>query len=138
MAGTGLVRDRTARVVRIVAGLVFVLFGLAKFVFHDAEVAEFARFGFPDAGLLVYAVGTLEVVGGVALVAGRVVRPFAALLAGNMLGAVSTAGVTVGGPIHLGLAPALLLAMMFLVWAGGGRSHAGDPASGAQAHWPHG
>lgn len=125
MAGTGLVRDRaprTARIARIVAGIVFIGFGLAKFVFHDYEVAEFARFGFDDAGLMVYGVGALEVVGGVALVAGRAVRPFAALLAVNMLGAVSTAGVTVGGPIHLGLAPALLLTMLFLVWAGGGRS----------------
>jgi putative oxidoreductase len=125
MAGTGLVRDRaprTARVVRLVAGLVFVLFGLAKFAFHEYEVAEFARFGFTDADLLVYGVGALEVLGGAALVAGRLVRPVAALLAVNMLGAVSTAGVTVGGPVHLGLAPALLLAMLFLVWAGGGRS----------------
>ena len=136
MAGTGLVRDRaprTARIARIVAGLVFVLFGLAKFVFHDYEVAEFARFGFPGADLLVYGVGALEVVGGAALVAGRVVRPVAALLAVNMLGAVSTAGVTVGGPIHLGLAPALLLTMLFLVWAGGGRRD-----GGARAHWTHG
>ena len=124
MAGTGLVRDRaprTARIARIVAGAVFVLFGLSKFVFHEYEVAEFARFGFADADLLVYGVGALEVVGGAALLAGLVVRPVAAVLAVNMLGAVSTAGVTVGGPVHLGLAPALLLTMLFLVWAGGGR-----------------
>lgn len=129
MVTTALVRDRaprTARVVRLVAGAVFVLFGLAKFVFHDYEVSEFARFGFPDAGLMVYGVGALEVLGGAALLAGLVVRPVAAVLAVNMLGAVSTAGVTVGGPVHLGLAPALLVAMLFLVWAGGGRSRRAD------------
>ncbi len=113
---------RTALVARIVAGAVFVLFGLAKFVRHEHEVAEFVRFGFADPSLLVYAVGTLEVVGGAMLLAGVAVRTFAALLAANMAGAVATAGPTVGGPIHLVLAPALLLTMLFLVWAGGGRS----------------
>ncbi|TCK20574.1 DoxX family protein [Pseudonocardia endophytica] len=134
MVGSGLVRNRmprTARIARVVAGLVFVLFGLAKFVFHGYEVAEFARFGFADAGLLVHGVGVLEVVGGIALVAGRLVRPAAALLAVDMLGAVSTAGVTVGGPIHLGLAPVLLLTMLFLVWAGAGRAAAITPRAPA-------
>lgn len=37
-----------------------------------------------------------------------------------MAGAVLTAGLTVGGPIHLGLAPALLAASLYLLWAGPG------------------
>jgi putative oxidoreductase len=37
-----------------------------------------------------------------------------------MVGAIATAGVVVGGPIHLGLAPALLVAMLYLLWAGSG------------------
>ncbi len=37
-----------------------------------------------------------------------------------MVGAISTAGVKVGGAFHLGVAPTLLAIMLFLVWAGSG------------------
>ena len=67
-----------------------------------------------------YLVGSLELVGGLALVVGLLVRPFALALAGNMIGAISTAGRIDGGPVHLLLAPALLLGMVFLLWAGAG------------------
>lgn len=109
---------RTAAAVRIVAGLVFVGFSVPKFADHEREAAAFARFGFPEPGAIVYAVGALELVAGLLLVLGVAVRLAAAALAVDMLGAVSTAGVAVGGPIHLGLAPALFLAMLFLLWAG--------------------
>jgi uncharacterized membrane protein YphA (DoxX/SURF4 family) len=48
------------------------------------------------------------------------VRPFAFLLACNMIGAIITAGRTEGGPVHLLLTPALLAVTLFLLWAGGG------------------
>jgi putative oxidoreductase len=54
------------------------------------------------------------------LVVGFLTRPVAAALAANMLGAIVTAGRIDGGPVHLGLAPALLLAMLVLLKAGAG------------------
>jgi putative oxidoreductase len=107
-------------VVRVVAGVVFVVFGAVKFVVPEYELEQFARFGLPPWIALVYLVGLLEVVGGLMLVAGFLTRLAAAALAANMAGAVLTAGIAVGGPIHLGLAPALLVAMLFLLWSGPG------------------
>jgi putative oxidoreductase len=106
--------------VRLLAGAVFVGFSLGKFVRHDAEAAAFDRYGIPLADLSTYLVGCLELVGGVALVLGVAVRPFAVLLACNMAGAVLTAGRIEGGPVHLVLAPALLVAMLYLALKGAG------------------
>ena len=58
--------------------------------------------------------------GGLALVLGLLLRPFALLLAGNLSVAVATAGPVEGGPVHLGLAPALIATMLALAWWGGG------------------
>jgi uncharacterized membrane protein YphA (DoxX/SURF4 family) len=80
--------------------------------------AVFVRFGLPPWIAIVYLVGLLEVVSGLML--GLLTRLTAAALAANMAGAVLTAGIAVGGPIHLGLAPALLLATLYLLWAGPG------------------
>jgi putative oxidoreductase len=107
-------------VVRMLTGLVFVVFSLPKFLLHEFELAEFVRFGLPESSLLVYLVGLLELGGGVMLLAGFLTRLAAAALAANMVGAIAAAGVVVGGPIHLGLAPALLVAMVYLLWAGSG------------------
>jgi putative oxidoreductase len=120
-------RDRVAgraaiatAIVRIAAGVVFVLFAIPKFAFHDMELAEFVRYGFPASSTVIYLVGVLETAGGLMLVLGLATRLAAAGLAVNMAGAVATAGVRVGGPIHLGLAPTLLFAMLYLLWAGPG------------------
>ena len=118
---------RVTAVVRIVAGVVFVLFGVVKFIVPEYELAEFVRFGLPASVAIVYVVGLLEIVGGLLLVLGLLTRFAAAALAVNMAGAVLTAGINVGGPIHLGLAPTLLLAMLYLLWAG-----PGDPALDAR------
>ncbi|MGQ0838229.1 DoxX family protein [Actinokineospora sp.] len=107
-------------VLRIVTGLFFVLAAIPKFAAHDFELAEFARFGLPESSALVYLVGLLELGGGLMLVLGVGTRLAALGLAVNMAGAIATAGVKVGGPFHLGVAPALLLAMVFLLWAGPG------------------
>lgn len=107
-------------VVRVLAGLIFVLLSLPKFFLHDFELAEFVRFGFPYSSLIVYLVGLLELGAGLMLMVGLGTRLAALGLAVNMIGAISTAGVQVGGPFHLGLAPALLFAMLFLLWAGPG------------------
>jgi putative oxidoreductase len=54
-------------------------------------------------------------------VVGLFTRPAALLLALNLLGAIATAGRVDGGTFHLGVAPAMLLAMLYLLWAGCGR-----------------
>jgi len=107
-------------VVRVVTGVLFVTFSLGKFVDHAAEAADFDHYGIPAPEVATYLVGTLELVGGLLLVVGLLTRPAAALLAANLVGAIATAGRVDGGSFHLGVAPTLLVAMLFLVWAGPG------------------
>ena len=47
--------------------------------------------------------------------------PATMLVAGNMIGAIATGGRVDGGFVNLALAPILLAAMLFLVYAGAGR-----------------
>lgn len=107
-------------VIRVFAGLFFVLFALPKFLLHEFELAEFIKFGFPDSSLIVYLVGLLELVAGLMLVLGVGTRLAAAGLAVVMAGAILTAGLRVGGPFHLSVAPTLLVMMIYLLWAGSG------------------
>lgn len=108
-------------VVRIVTGALFVSFSVGKFVDHARESADFDHYGIPAPEVATYLVGALELMGGVLLVIGLLTRPAALLLALNMTGAIATAGRVDGGTFHLGVAPAMLVAMLFLVWAGSGR-----------------
>jgi putative oxidoreductase len=110
-----------ATVVRVVTGLFFVSTGIGKFADHAKEVADFRGFEVPWPEVAVPVVGTIEVVGGLLLVVGLLVRPAAFVLALNMIGALATAGRVEGGSFHLVYAPALLVLMVFLVWAGPGR-----------------
>lgn len=107
-------------VVRITAGVLFVTFSLGKFVDHSQEAMDFDRYGIPAANAMTYVVGSLELVCGMLLIAGLFTRVAAALLAGNMVGAISTAGRVEGGSFNLGVAPTMLVLMLFLVWAGAG------------------
>ena len=111
---------RPALVARLVGGVIFVVFGLGKFTAHATETASFHRYGLPLPSTFVYAIGVLEILGGLLLIAGFVVRPVALALVGDMVGAITTAGRIDGGAINLALAPALLVVMLALVWAGGG------------------
>ena len=113
-------------VLRIAAGTLFVLFSFGKFVRRDAEVRAFDRYGVPWPEVTVTLVGVLELVGGLLLIAGLVTRPAALVLAGNMIGAISTGGRVEGGPIHLGLAPALLIVMLILLRTGAGAHSVDD------------
>jgi putative oxidoreductase len=106
--------------VRVVAGAVFVSVSTGKFVDHTQEAMDFKSYGIPIPDTTVYLVGVLELVCGLLLVVGLFTRVGALLLAANMVGAISTAGVMEGGSFHLGVAPALLVAMLFLLWAGPG------------------
>ncbi len=106
--------------IRIVTGALFVSFSTGKFVDHMQEATDFKSYGVPVADVAVYVVGVLELVCGLLLVVGLFTRLAALLLAANMVGAISTAGVMEGGTFHLGVGPAMLVAMVFLLWSGSG------------------
>jgi putative oxidoreductase len=107
-------------VVAVAAGAVFVTFGAGHFAGHGSEVADFRGYQVPFASVAVWAVGVVELGAGVALLVGLFVRPAATALAADMVGVISTAGRVKGGFLNLEVAPLLLAAMAFLVWAGPG------------------
>jgi uncharacterized membrane protein YphA (DoxX/SURF4 family) len=57
----------------------------------------------------------LEIVGGLLLASGVLVRLAALALAGDMVGAIVVSGLGRGEDLSLTLAPALLVAMIFLI-----------------------
>jgi len=107
-------------VVRVVTGVLFVTFSLGKFFDHPKETADFEHYGIPVPEVATVLVGVIELVGGVLLIVGLLTRPAAFVLACNLIGAIATAGRVDGGTFHLGVGPAMLVAMLFLVWAGPG------------------
>jgi uncharacterized membrane protein YphA (DoxX/SURF4 family) len=103
------------------AAIVFVVFGAGKFVNHGSELASFRQYALPAPAVWVHSIGVLEIAGGLLLASGRLVRPAALALAGDMVGAIVVSGIGRGEGISLTLAPALLVGMIFLARAGGGR-----------------
>ena len=112
--------SRTLLVVRIVAGGVFVVFGVGKFVNHASELASFKTYGLPAPEAFVIVIGVLELVGGLLLIAGLLTKPVALLLAGDMVGAIAVSGLARGEIVSLTVAPAELVAMLMLLWKGAG------------------
>jgi putative oxidoreductase len=112
--------DVAALVARVVGGVVFVVFGLGKFVNRASEIDSFRDYGLPAPEAFVIVIGVLELVGGVLLILGLATRPAALLLAGDMVGAIVVSGIALGEPISLTLAPAELVLCLFLVWKGPG------------------
>lgn len=104
--------------IRWIAGIVFVVFGAGKFVNHASELASFRHYALPAPGVFVYVIGALEVAGGLALPSSRLVRITALVLATDMVGAIIVSGIGQGEIISLTLAPALLVAMIFVLCAG--------------------
>lgn len=88
-------------VLRIVVGFLFAAHGWQKY--NEFTIAgtqgAFAQMGVPAADVIAPIIATLELVGGIALILGLATRPFAALLAVDMLGAIilvhASAGVFV-------------------------------------------
>jgi putative oxidoreductase len=108
--------------VRIVAGAIFVVFGIGKFTAHASEVDSFETYGLPWPEAFVYAIGVLEIAGGLLLIAGWLTRYAALALAGDMVGAIVVSGIKEGEVVSLTLAPALLVAMLLVIASPGSAS----------------
>jgi putative oxidoreductase len=91
-------RPAALAIVRATVGLVFLSEGIQKFLFPgDLGPGRFAKIGIPAPEILAPFVGTLEIVGGIALVIGLFSRIVAIPLLFNMLVAItSTKLVTMG------------------------------------------
>jgi putative oxidoreductase len=113
-------RDRALLLLRVLTGGVFVAFGAGKFVNHGSELASFRTYGLPAPEIFVIAIGVIELIGGLLLVAGVLTRPAALVLAGDMIGAIVVSGIAQGEVISLTLAPAELVAMLVLLRTGPG------------------
>jgi putative oxidoreductase len=111
------VQVRLARAIRWTAAIVFVVFGAGKFVNHASELASFRHYSLPAPQASVYAVGVLEIAGGLLLASGVLVRVAAVALGADMLGAIAVSGIQRGEAVSLTLAPLLLAAMIYLIWA---------------------
>ncbi len=97
----------------------FFFAGLVKFVFHHWELGAFRSFGVPWPSALEIAAGVLETAGGILLILRRYVLPVAVLLAVTMVVAIAFSGIGHGDVIpSLTLAPALLVAMLYLLKRG--------------------
>lgn len=102
--------------VALVTGAIFVVAGLAKFVLNGWELDAFHRFGLPVPQAWVIAAGIVETGGGLLLLLRRHVAVVALLLAATMAVATGVSGFGAGDVIpSLTLAPALLLAMVYLL-----------------------
>lgn len=77
-------------VLRLALGVVFFAHGWQKIFEYTipGTQAAFSQMGVPAAQLVAPAIGFLELLGGAAIIVGVLVRPVAALLALNMLGAL--------------------------------------------------
>ncbi|MGL5816795.1 MAG: DoxX family protein [Phycicoccus sp.] len=107
-------------VLRIAVGLLFLLTGGMKLVIHAEEVELFERWGVPVAELAVTVTAAVEIAAGLALAAGVAMPLPAVLLAGTMIGALSTAGRVDGGQ-HLVVPTVLVVLLAVVVTGRGGR-----------------
>jgi uncharacterized membrane protein YphA (DoxX/SURF4 family) len=87
--------------IRLMAGGVFFSEGILKFVYANQGVGRFTKLGFPLPHLTASFVGTLEIVGGAALMAGLFTRLFASLFVVEMLVAIATTKIA----LYLGTSP---------------------------------
>jgi uncharacterized membrane protein YphA (DoxX/SURF4 family) len=112
-------RDQLAARTAVLTGVIFIFAGLVKFVFHHWELQAFRTFGLPWPAALEILTGIVETAGGVLLAMRLYVIPVALILAVTMAVAIAASGIGHGDVIpSLTLAPALLLAMLFLLRRG--------------------
>src|SRR5262245_11457149 len=111
---------RWAALTRWAAGIIFLVFGVAKFSDHAAEFASFRHYPLPAPEVFVYLAGVIEIGGGLLLIMGLLTRVAQLALPPEMPGAIVVPGLALGELISLPLAPVLLVAMISLIRAGGG------------------
>lgn len=77
-------------ILRVLIGVIFVAHGYQKFFEYTlpGTTGAFTQMGIPLAGVVAPLVATIELIGGLALIAGLFTRIAAGLLALNMLGAL--------------------------------------------------
>ena len=90
--------------IRITVGWVFFWEGVLKFLFASQGIGRFTKLGMPMPDILAPAIGVLEIVGGIALIAGFLTRPFALLFIGEMIVAFLSTKIT----MFLGTSPLAL------------------------------
>jgi len=100
---------------RLVPAGVFLVFGADEFVNHARNARSFALYGLPDPSAFSYAIGSLEILGALALLSGILLLPAAVALAGDMVGAIVVSGIGRDELVSLTLAPAMLVAMLILI-----------------------
>ena len=92
---------RATMVIRVMAGGVFFWEGILKFVYANQGVGRFTKLGMPMPETLAPAIAVLEIVGGLALIAGFLTRPFALLFIGEMIVAILSTKIS----MYLGTSP---------------------------------
>jgi putative oxidoreductase len=116
--------DRAAAVVRLLTGATMVAVSISKFTRHGDLVASFEEYGIPHPERAVTLAGAVELVGGVLLLAGFMTRLTALFASLQFAVALGTGGRHEMDLFHLGLGTALLVACLYLVWAGAGPASA--------------
>ena len=86
---------------RLMAGGVFLWEGMLKFVFTNQGVGRFTKLGFPAPELTAHFVGTLEIVGGMLLIAGLLTRVIAVPFIIEMIVAMVSTKIS----LYLGTSP---------------------------------
>ena len=108
-------------VIRVLVGLAYCYFGISKLGTLPATTEQFAAMGFGNSSAIPFLVALLETFGGILLVAGLLTRLAAAGLAIDMAGAcVAITGIMGENRTYLLLPLAMLLVLLFLLWAGPG------------------
>lgn len=132
--------DSSIFLLRLFAGLTFLGEGILKFLYPSMGVIRFTLLGFPFPELTADLIGTLEIVGGIALLLGLYNNLFALLFAGEMVVAFLSTRITMflsTSPLPLPPVPpqsgfwavvhesrdeyALFFTMIFLLIVGPGR-----------------
>lgn len=105
-------RPRGEAALRALLAAVFALAGILKLAAVEFEVQGFAHFGY--APWFMYAVGALELLGGLALLLRRFAAPAALPLAAVMVGAAAS-HLRAGDGVAMALPALVLLALLALV-----------------------
>lgn len=125
--------DLVPFLVRMAAGLTLVAVSISKFTKHETLVDSFERYSVPAPEVSVYVAGAIELVGGLVLLAGLLVRPVGVIVAIHFVVAIATGGRVDTDLYHVGLGGLLLAAGAFLAWSGAGRWSVDERLEGDRA-----